>query len=87
MHRTESEIRVFGFDGGRNATAGRPFPYVRIAKMNVANSTLASELDIWNSAFAFATPALTTRPGAGNEQVAMSLAVSVGGCNVNFGDL
>jgi hypothetical protein len=69
----------FGFDGGRNATAGRPFPYVRIAKVNVATSTLASELDIWNSAFAFATPALVTRPGQGNEQVAVSLAVGGGG--------
>ncbi len=69
----------FGFDGGRNATAGRPFPYVRVAKVNVATSTLVSELDIWNSAFAFATPALVTRPGQGNEQVAVSLAVGGGG--------
>ena len=69
----------FGFDGGRNATAGRAFPYVRVAKVNVATSTLVSELDIWNPDFAFATPAFTTRPGPGNEQVAISLAVGGGG--------
>ena len=73
-----SRFVYFGFDGGRNAP-GRPFPYVRIAKINVSNNTLASELDIWNSAFAFATPALTTRPGVGNNDVAVSLAVGGGG--------
>jgi hypothetical protein len=69
----------FGFDGGRDAANGRPFPYVRIARINANTPSLMSEIDIWNASFAFATPALTQRPGTGVDQVAMSLAVGGGG--------
>jgi hypothetical protein len=69
----------FAFDAGRDATNGRPYPYVRIEKINIDSLTLADELDIWNDNFAYATPALVWRPGIGREEVAFSLARGGGG--------
>ena len=75
----------FAFDGGRDAGYGRPFPYVRVEKVDAdalgdANASgLVSELDIWNPDFAFATPGLTWRPGSAKDEVAFSLATGGGG--------
>jgi hypothetical protein len=62
---------------------GRAFPYVRVEKVDLDRFMLVSELDIWNPDFAFATPALVSRPGSGSDEVAISLAVGGGG---NYAD-
>ena len=69
----------FAYDGGRDNSVGRPYPYVRVEKVDADALTLVSELDIWNPAFAFATPALVWRPGSGKDEVAISLATGGGG--------
>jgi hypothetical protein len=73
----------FAYDGGRDNSNGRPFPYVRVEKIDADALNLVSELDIWNSNFAFATPALTWRPSSGRDEVAISLATGGGG---NYAD-
>ena len=37
-------------------TPGRPFPFVRVARINEANMALVDEPDIWNTSLAFAYP-------------------------------
>jgi hypothetical protein len=70
----------FAFDGSRDTSAGRAYPYVRVEKVDADALNLVSELDIWNSGFAFATPALTWRPGiSSKDEIAISLAVGGGG--------
>lgn len=69
----------FAFDGGRDKDNGRAFPYVRVEKIDADALNRVSELDIWNSGFAFATPGLNWRPGSGKDEVAISLAVGGGG--------
>jgi hypothetical protein len=69
----------FAFDGGRDTGNGRAFPYIRIEKIDADAINLVSELDIWNSAFAFATPGLNWRPNSGKDEVAISLATGGGG--------
>jgi hypothetical protein len=68
----------FAYDGGRDNSAGRPFPYVRVEKIDADALNLVSELDIWNPGFAFATPALVWRAGSGKDEVAISLATGGG---------
>jgi hypothetical protein len=68
----------FAFDGGRDTTSGRPYPYVRVEKIDADALNRVSELDIWNSNFAFATPALVARPGSSSGDVAFSLATGGG---------
>lgn len=69
----------FAFDGGRDTDHNRPFPYVRVEKIDADALTLVSELDIWNPGFAFATPGLNWRPDSRMDEVAISLAVGGGG--------
>jgi len=69
----------FAYDGGRDNSVGRAFPYVRVEKVDADTLNLVSELDIWNPGFAFATPALVWRPGSGKDEVAISLATGGGG--------
>jgi hypothetical protein len=70
----------FASDGGRDNSVNRAFPYVRIEKIDADTLNLISELDIWNGNFAFATGALTWRPGlSAKDEVAISLAVGGGG--------
>jgi len=69
----------FAYDGARDASVGRPFPYVRVEKIDADTLNLVSELDIWNPAFAFSTPALVWRAGSGKDEVAISLATGGGG--------
>jgi hypothetical protein len=68
----------FAFDAARDFDGERPFPYVRVAKIDADALTLVTEYDIWNAEFAFATPALVWRPpsapGSGRDEVALSLA-------------
>jgi len=52
------DFLYFALSGGRDTSHNRAYPYVRIEKVNTANFTLVSELDIWNPDYAFATPAL-----------------------------
>jgi hypothetical protein len=82
----------FAFSAGRPliaciqgipCTNSRPFPYVRVEKIDLDSFNLVNELDIWNPGFAFSTPALVSRPGNYNDEVAISLAVGGGG---NFAD-
>lgn len=69
----------FAFDGSRDNGIGRAYPYVRVEKIKVNGSaSLVSELDIWNSAYAFATPGLNSHPGLSVDEVAISLAVGGG---------
>lgn len=72
----------FAFSAGRSGTA-RPFPYVRVEKVDLDKFALVSELDIWNPGFAFSTPALASRPGNYRDEVAISLAVGGGGSFAN----
>ena len=72
----------FAFSAGRSGS-GRPFPYVRVEKVNLDTFSLVSELDIWNPDFAYAMPALVYRPNNTSDEVALSLAVGGGG---NFAD-
>jgi hypothetical protein len=69
----------FAFDGGRDNTVGRAFPYVRVEKVDADALNLISEMDIWNSGFAFATPGLNWRPNSAKDDVAISLATGGGG--------
>jgi hypothetical protein len=69
----------FAFDGGRDTTNNRAFPYVRVEKIDADAINKVSDLDIWTSAFAFATPALNWRPNSGRDEVAISLATGGGG--------
>jgi hypothetical protein len=69
----------FAYDGGRDNSVGRPYPYVRVEKIDADALALVSELDIWNTNFAFATPALQWRAGSGKDEVAFSLATGGGG--------
>lgn len=79
---TPTRFLYFALSAGRDNTNGyRPFPYVRVAKIDADRFKLISELDIWNPGFAFATPALVSRnsPTAPRDEVAISLAVGGGG--------
>jgi hypothetical protein len=73
----------FAFDGGRDKSKGRDYPYVRIEKIDADAVNLVSELDIWNANFAFSTPSLVWRPGSSRDEVAFSLATGGGG---NYAD-
>lgn len=73
----------FGYDGARDADAGRPFSYVRVTKVDADALNLVSETEIWNPDFAFATPALVWRSGSTKDEIAISLAFGGGGY---FGD-
>lgn len=64
----------FAFDGGRNNSDGRPFPYVRVVKMDADKIEVVSEWDIWHTNHAYATPGLTWRPGSSLDDVAVTLA-------------
>lgn len=68
----------FAFDGGRNNAASRPFPYVRVEKIDADKLERVSELDIYNNNHAYATPALTWRSGSALDDVAVSLAFGGG---------
>lgn len=81
--RNDLACRLGGLFGGGGLLPDRPFPYVRVEKVDLDRFALVSELDIWNPDFAFATPGLVSRPGSGRDEVAISLAVGGGG---NFGD-
>jgi hypothetical protein len=80
---TGTRFLYFAFDGGRDTSNNRAYPYVRVEKIDADAFTRVSELDIWNSNFAFATPALVWRPGAYGSDVAFSLATGGGG---NYAD-
>jgi len=81
---TPTRFLYFAFDGGRDTTKNRAFPYVRVEKIDADALKLVSELDIWNPNFAFATSALTWRPGlSSRDEVAISLAVGGGGSYAN----
>jgi hypothetical protein len=69
----------FAYDGARDNSVGRPFPYVRVVKVDADTLNRVSELDIWNPGFAFSTPALVWRAGSGKDEVAISLATGGGG--------
>jgi hypothetical protein len=70
---TPTRFLYFAFDAGRDFSRGRPFPYVRVVKLDADTLTLINEIDIWNPAFAFALPALVWQPGSGQDEVAFSL--------------
>jgi hypothetical protein len=73
----------FAFSAGRDNNAGRPFPYIRVEKIDPDAPALFSESDIYNPGFAFSTPAFVSRPGSGRDEVAVSLAYGGGG---NYGN-
>lgn len=76
----ERGFLYFAFDAGRNAAAGRPFPYVRVEKIDIATMTLAGELDLYNVGFGCACPALVSRPGPTSDlQVAATLTCAPDG--------
>jgi hypothetical protein len=66
-----------------NNGSGRPYPYVRVEKIDPGTNSLVDETDIFNSGFAFSTPAFSTLLGSGRDEVAMSLAVGGGGGYAN----
>lgn len=66
----------FAFSAARWTEAGRPEPYVRIEEVNLDDRALATEVDIWNDAYAFSTPALAPECGLTCD---IGMAVSVGG--------
>ncbi len=74
-----TKFLYFAYDGARDNSAGRAFPYVRVTKVDADAIAIVSEMDIWNSAFAFATPALTWRAGSFKDEVVFSLATGGGG--------
>lgn len=64
LGRTDSRITGAWLTGTRagfmwtaGAGSGRPFPYVKVAVVDVATRSLIEQPDIWNSSFAFAYPA------------------------------
>ena len=65
----------FALTAGRNSVRGRPYPYVRVEKVDRDTLTLVGEFDIWNPDFAFTTPALVWRPQNPHDEVALSLAL------------
>ena len=69
----------FALDGGIDTANNRPFTYVRVEKIDADALNRISELDIWNPAFTFSTPALNWRPNSGKDEVAISLATDSGG--------
>lgn len=75
---TQPDYLYFAFTAGRNTSSNRAYPYVRVEKVNTGDFTLASELDIWNSNYAFATPALGSPGSPGQDEVAISLATGGG---------
>ena len=79
----QTDYLYFAFTAGRNTSNNRAYPYVRVEKVNTGNFTLASELDIWNSQYAFATPALGSPGSPGEDEVAISLATGGGGNYAN----
>ena len=56
---------------------------MRIEKVNRLDLTRVSEMDIWNSAYAFATPALGSPLEGGEDEVSISLATGGGGNYAN----
>lgn len=80
---TQPDFLYFAFSAGRDTKNNRAYPYVRIEKVNTGNFTLASELDIWNPNYAFATAALGSPGVAGQDEVAISLATGGGGNYAN----
>jgi hypothetical protein len=77
------DFLYFALSGGRDTSHNRAYPYVRIEKVNTANFTLVSELDIWNPDYAFATPALGSPQSQGSDEIALSLATGGGGNYAN----
>jgi hypothetical protein len=73
-----SDFLYFALSAGRDTANNRAYPYVRVEKVNTANFTLLSEVDIWNSAYAFATPALGSPASPGQDEVAISLVTGGG---------
>ncbi len=73
-----NDYLYFAFSAGLDTSHNRAYPYVRIEKVNSSNFTVASELDIWNSNYAFATPALGSPATAGQDEIALSLATGGG---------
>jgi hypothetical protein len=49
----------------RAPAAGRPFPYVRVARINAVSKALIDEPDIWNPTFAYAYPAAAPNDSGG----------------------
>jgi hypothetical protein len=79
----QADYLYFGLSAGRQNSINRAYPYVRIEKINTATFTLASEMDIWNSSYAFATPALGSPGSPSTDEVAISLATGGGGNYAN----
>lgn len=77
---TPTRFVYFAFDAGRNNAAGvgRPFPYIRVVKIDADKIERVSEKDIFNANHAYATPGLTWRPGSNFDDVAMTLAFGGG---------
>jgi len=65
----------FAFTAGRNSAKGRPYPYVRVEKVDRDAFTLVAEYDIWNPNFAWAYPGMVWRPGSSHDDIAISLAI------------
>ena len=78
-----ADFLYFALSAGRNTGGGRAYPYVRIEKINRGDLTLASELDIWNPAYAFSTPALGSPLTGGEDEISLSLATGGGGNYAN----
>jgi hypothetical protein len=68
----------FAYDGGRDAAVGRPYPYVRVTKVDADTLNLITETDIWGPDTAYATPGLVWRPGSVKDDLAFSLATGGG---------
>jgi len=70
----------FAFEAGRDPDHGRPFPYIRVEKIDIMRMTLVGELDLFNVGFGCASPALVSRlePNSDRE-VAATFACSPDG--------
>jgi hypothetical protein len=64
-------------DGGAGGFSF-PHPHVRVARVNVTNWTLTSEMQVWNSAHAFAYPVLNV-----NGRGEIAIGVGFGGPPMN----
>lgn len=67
----------FAWDAGRDVTFQQP--YIRIAKIDTQAFNNVGELEVWNSNYSFAYPALNANPSSG--EVAISLMWGGGGNN------
>lgn len=64
----------FAWGAGRDNSAGRAQPYVKIVRLNSTDFALAQEIHVWNASFAFNYPVLNV-----NQALELGINLGVGG--------